>query len=81
MKEEMASSYRDEDIAKKKDSRPTMSFDEFLQSTNTKVQSLDDSLKIQIKEGLTKNDFKKLKKLQRCDYIGEKNVKIEGKER
>ena len=50
MKDEMVLSYRDEDIAKKEDSRPMMSFDEFLQSINTKVQSLSDSLKTQIKE-------------------------------
>ncbi|XVF28647.1 hypothetical protein REPUB_Repub15cG0048100 [Reevesia pubescens] len=50
VKEETASSYTEEATAKNKDSKSRMSFDEFLQSTNTKVQSLDDSLKTQIKE-------------------------------
>ncbi|XP_022723142.1 DNA repair protein RAD5B [Durio zibethinus] len=48
--EEMVSGFRKEPVAKNEDSKSRMSFDEFLQLTNTKVQSLDDTLKIQIKE-------------------------------
>ncbi|KAK6278867.1 hypothetical protein POUND7_019134 [Theobroma cacao] len=50
VKEETASGCREEAVAEKFDSKSRMSFDEFLQFTNTKVQSLDDSVKTQIKE-------------------------------
>ncbi|OMO95524.1 SNF2-related protein [Corchorus olitorius] len=77
-KEEMASGCTEETVAQKEDSKPETSSGEFLQSTNTKVQSLDDSLKTKIKEEAPEFEKELSKpKMSFDEFLQLKNIKVE----